>query len=224
MTLCNTRSWTLLLLVATSLLSVACASPLIGGSSAPRDTGASGGAPIGAPDPAVQAEQSGYRIGPGDVLNIFVWRNPEISQSVPVRPDGKISTPLVEDMVAVGKTPSELARDMETILATYIKSPVVNVIVTQFQGAYSEQVRVVGQAANPQSIPYREGMSILDVMIEVGGLGEFAAGNRAKLVRKENGRTVERRVRLHDLINKGDIDENIAIRPGDVIIIPETFF
>ncbi len=174
--------------------------------------------------PVAATDQSNYRIGPGDMLEVFVWRNPEISATVPVRPDGKISTPLVEDMVAVGKTPSQLARDMEVVLAKFIKAPSVNVIVSEFKGAFSEQVRVVGQAANPQSIPFREGMTLLDVMISVGGLGEFAAGNRAKLVRKENGKTVEYRVRLNDLLNDGDIDQNIAIRPGDVVIIPEAYF
>ena len=158
----------------------------------------------------VVIDQTTYRIGPGDMLDIFVWRNPEISTKVPVRPDGKISTPLVEDMVAVGKTPSELARDMEAVLAKYIKSPSVNVIVTDFQG--------------PQAIPYREGMTVLDVMIAVGGLGEFAAGNKAKLVRKIDGTSTEYRLRLSDLLNNGDISQNADIRPGDVIIIPETFF
>lgn len=171
-----------------------------------------------------ETDMSNYRIGPGDILDIFVWRNPEISTKVPVRPDGKISTPLVEDMVAVGKTPSQLARDMEEVLAKYIKSPSVNVIVSEFKGTFSEQIRVVGQAANPQAIPYREGMTLLDVMISVGGLGEFAAGNRAKLVRKENGRTVEYRIRLNDLLNDGDISQNVAVKPGDVLIIPEAYF
>jgi polysaccharide export outer membrane protein len=141
-----------------------------------------------------------------------------------VRPDGKISTPLVEDMVAVGKTPSELARDMEVVLSVYIKSPSVNVIVSGFQGVPGEQVRVVGQAANPQSVPYREGMTVLDVVIAVGGLGEFAAGNRSKIVRRVNGEPVEYRVKLDDLINKGDIRQNVAIQPGDILIIPEAFF
>ncbi|MEM7610321.1 MAG: XrtA/PEP-CTERM system exopolysaccharide export protein [Pseudomonadota bacterium] len=184
--------------------------------------------PAAVPTPQGQAPTedalSKYRIGPGDQLEVFVWRNPEISATVPVRPDGKISTPLVEDMVAVGKTPSELARDIEKVLTTYIKSPSVNVIVTDFQGVFEGQVRVVGQAANPQAIPYREGMTILDVMIAVGGLGEFAAGNRAKLVRNVDGQTEEYRVRLNDLLNKGRIDQNVAIRPGDVIIIPEALF
>ena len=174
--------------------------------------------------PAGKRDQSGYRIGAGDQLEIFVWRNPEISTTVPVRPDGKISTPLVEDMVAVGKTPTELARDIEEVLATYIKSPSVNVIVSDFQGVPSEQIRVVGQAANPQSVPFREGMTVLDVMIAVGGLGEFAAGNRSKLVRKSGSDTVEYRVKLGDLVNDGDMSQNIAIEPGDILIIPEAFF
>ena len=168
--------------------------------------------------------RTNYRIGPGDMLEIFVWRNPEISTRVPVRPDGKISTPLVEDVVAVGKTPTQLAREIENVLAVYIKSPSVNVIVSGFQGIPEEQVRVVGQATNPQAVPYREGMTVLDVIISVGGLGEFAAGNRAKLMRKVNGQTVEYRVRLGDLINDGDISQNVAIHPGDILIIPEAYF
>ncbi len=146
-------------------------------------------------------DQTNYQIGPGDVLDIFIWRNPEISTEVPVRPDGKISTPLVEDMLAVGKTPSELARDMEGVLSKYIKAPSVNVIVIEFRGTFERQIRVVGQAANPQSIAYREGMTVLDLIIAVGGLGEFAAGNRAKLVRSINGEPTEYRVRLDDLLN-----------------------
>lgn len=173
---------------------------------------------------AERADRAEYRIGPGDMLEVFVWRNPEISATVPVRPDGKISTPLVEDMVAVGKTPSQLARDIEEVLAVYIKSPSVNVIVSGFEGVPAEQVRVVGQAANPQTVPYREGMTVLDVMIAVGGLGEFAAGNRAKLVRKTDGGTTEYRIRLDDLLNGGDVSQNAAIQPGDIIIIPEALF
>jgi polysaccharide biosynthesis/export protein len=169
-------------------------------------------------------EQASYRIGPGDTLEVFVWRNPEISTTVQVRPDGMISTPLVEDMLAVGKTPSELARDMEEVLAVYVKTPKVNIIVSGFQGIAGDMIRVVGQAQNPQAIPYREGMSVLDVMIAVGGLGQFAAGNKAKLIRKENGEEVEYRIRLSDLINKGDMKENVKMQPGDVIIIPESFF
>lgn len=182
--------------------------------------------PSGAGGDARQNEidQRNYQIGPGDVLDIFVWRNPEISTSVPVRPDGKISTPLVEDMVAVGKTSSELARDMEQVLAKYIKAPSVNVIVMEFRGTFEKQIRVVGQAARPQSIAYREGMTVLDLMIAVGGLGEFAAGNRAKLIRRVDGVVTEYRIRLDDLLNKGEIKYNIDIKPGDVLIIPESFF
>ena len=169
-------------------------------------------------------DQTNYQIGPGDVLDIFIWRNPEISTEVPVRPDGKISTPLVEDMRAFGKTPSELARDMEGVLSKYIKAPSVNVIVIEFRGTFERQIRVVGQAASPQSIAYREGMTVLDLIIAVGGLGEFAAGNRAKLVRSVNGEHTEYRVRLDDLLNKGKMKYNIEIEPGDVLIIPESFF
>ncbi|MEM7432687.1 MAG: XrtA/PEP-CTERM system exopolysaccharide export protein [Pseudomonadota bacterium] len=175
-------------------------------------------------DIAAVSGKGDYQIGPGDTLNIFVWRNDDLSVTVPVRPDGKISTPLVEDMEAVGKTPSELARDMEEVLAEYIRSPRVNVIVEGFVGTFSEQVRVLGQAAQPQSIPYRERMTLLDVMIEVGGLTEFASGNRSKLVRVVDGQTQEYRVRLDDLVNKGDLDQNMLMQPGDVIIIPEAIF
>ena len=165
-----------------------------------------------------------YRIGPGDKLNVFVWRNPEISVSVPVRPDGKISTPLVEDMVAAGKTPRQLARDIEGVLSTYIRSPVVTVIVTEFVGAFGEQIRVVGQAATPQSLPYRDNITLLDVMIEVGGLNEFAAGNRAKVIRPTAQGHVEIPARLDDLLNNGDVSANIKMQPGDVVIIPESWF
>jgi polysaccharide export outer membrane protein len=203
-------------LVVLSLLSliVACgSSPRL-----PPPTTASAGAD------GAGVDEASYRIGPGDTLEVFVWRNPEISTSVEVRPDGMISTPLVEDMVAVGKTPSQLARDMETVLATYIKSPSVNIIVSGFRGTPGDMIRVVGQAQNPQAIPYRDGMTVLDVMIAVGGLGEFAAGNKAKLIRRENGTIMEYRIRLGDLLNKGEIEENVTMQPGDVIIIPETFF
>ena len=173
---------------------------------------------------SAEIDQASYRIGPGDTLEVFVWRNPEISTTVQVRPDGMISTPLVEDMVAVGKTPSSLARDMEEVLAVYVKSPKVNIIVSGFQGIAGDMIRVVGQAQNPQAIAYREGMTVLDVMIAVGGLGQFAAGNKAKLIREENGESVEYRIRLNDLINKGEMKENVRMQPGDVIIIPESFF
>lgn len=165
-----------------------------------------------------------YSIGPGDSLQIFVWRNPELSVKVPVRPDGRISTPLIEDIVAVGKTPSELAREMERRLADYVRSPQVNVIVESFAGTFDDRIRVVGQAASPKTVPYRDQMTLLDVVIEVGGLGEFAAGNRAKIVRKIDGKTTEIKVRLGDLVNKGKVEYNLPMRPGDVLIIPETRF
>jgi polysaccharide export outer membrane protein len=170
------------------------------------------------------AKEQTYRIGPGDTLEVFVWRNPEISTNVQVRPDGMISTPLVEDMVAVTKTPTQLARDMELVLAKYIKAPSVNIIVSGFHGTSEDMVRVVGQAQNPQAVPYRDGMTVLDLMIAVGGLGEFAAGNRSKLVRKVSGENQEYRIRLADLLNKGKIEHNVDILPGDVLIIPEAFF
>ncbi len=173
------------------------------------------------PEPAVQTE---YRIGPGDNLQVFVWNHPELTVSVPVRPDGLISTPLVENMKAEGKTPSQLSRDMETALAEYVRSPTVNVIVTQFVGAYGDQIRVVGQAQEPKSLPYRANMTVLDVMIAVGGLAEFAAGNRAVIMRRDGDQQLRIPVRLSDLMNEGDIGANIAMRPGDVLIIPESRF
>jgi polysaccharide biosynthesis/export protein len=176
-----------------------------------------------APAP-VAAVETDYRIGPGDSLQIFVWNHPELSVTVPVRPDGKISTPLIENMVAAGKTPSELSRDMETGLAEYVRSPTVNVIVTSFVGSYSEQIRVVGQAQEPQSLTYRANMTVLDVMIAVGGLAQFAAGNRAVLLRREGDQQLRIPVRLSDLLNEGDISANLPVRPGDVLIIPESRF
>jgi len=169
--------------------------------------------------PAVAAD---YIIGPGDSLNVFVWRNPELSVTVPVRPDGRISTPLVEDMEAVGKSPAQLARDIEAVLAEYVKQPQVNIIVQTAASAFS-QVRVVGQVAQPASIAYREGMTVLDALLQVGGLSPFAAGNRAKLIRGgEGGREV--RLRLADLVNKGDLKQNLPLQAGDVIVVPESRF
>ena len=163
-----------------------------------------------------------YLIGPGDSLSIVVWRNGELSTGVPVRPDGRITTPLVEDLVASGKTSTQLAREIETALAKYIQDPVVTVIVTGFVGPYSEQVRVIGQAVRPQTLPYRQNMSILDVMIAVGGLTDFAAGNRAVILRTREGST-QYRVRLDDLLRRGDVGANVDVRPGDVLIIPESY-
>lgn len=165
-----------------------------------------------------------YLIGPGDNLQIFVWRNPELTSTVPVRPDGRISVPLVEDMPAVGKTPTVLARDIEQVLKQYVQEPIVNVIVTGFVGPFGQQVRVVGEAAKPQAISFRANMSLLDVMIDVGGLTRFAAGNRAVIVRKVDGESQERRVRLDDLIKDGDISANVKMLPGDILIIPQSYF
>ncbi|MCF6260554.1 MAG: polysaccharide export protein [Gammaproteobacteria bacterium] len=165
-----------------------------------------------------------YIIGPGDNVNIFVWGNGELSSSVPVRPDGRITTPLVEDVVASGKTASQLARDMEKELARYIKNPVVTVIVTGFTGRYSEQIRVIGEAAKAQSLPYREHLTLLDVMISVGGLTELAAGNKASIARVVDGKQQQYNVRLADLIQDGDITANVDMLPGDVLIIPEAWF
>lgn len=165
-----------------------------------------------------------YLIGPGDSVNIIVWRNPEVSQTVPVRPDGKITTPLVEDLPASGKSATQLARDIEQVLGKFIQQPVVTVIVTGFVGPYGQQIRVVGQALKPQALPYREGMSLLDVLIAVGGLAEFAAGNSANIVRTIDGKQQKIGVRLNDLIRNGDISANTPMRPGDVLVIPESFF
>jgi polysaccharide export outer membrane protein len=165
-----------------------------------------------------------HDIGPGDSLQVFVFNQPELTVTVPVRPDGLISTPLVENMLAAGKTPSQLGRDIEKVLAEYVRTPKVNIIVQNFVGTYGDQIRVVGQAAHPQSLPYRNGMTLLDVMIAVGGLGEFAAGNRARLVRNKDGKPVEMRVRLQDLLNGGDIGANLPMQPGDVLIIPQSRF
>jgi len=173
------------------------------------------------PEAPVQTE---YRIGPGDNLQVFVWNHPELTVTMPVRPDGLISTPLVQDLKAEGKTPTQLSRDLEQALSQYVRSPTVNVIVTSFVGALSDQVRVVGQAQKPQSLPYRANMTLLDVMIAVGGLAEYAAGNRAAIVRQENGKQSRIPVRLADLLNDGDINANMTMHPGDVLIIPESRF
>ena len=165
-----------------------------------------------------------YLIGPGDTINIVVWRNPDLSMSVPVRPDGKISTPLVEDLWASDKTATQLARDIEKVLAKYIQSPVVTVIVTSFVGPYSQQIRVIGEAAKPQALAYRENMTLLDVMIAVGGITDFADGNKASIVRTRGGKTQQFGVRLTDLVRGGGLSANVAMRPGDVLIIPQSFF
>ncbi|WP_371128811.1 XrtA/PEP-CTERM system exopolysaccharide export protein [Nitrosomonas sp. Nm132] len=165
-----------------------------------------------------------YLIGPGDTLDIIVWRNPEISMSIPVRPDGKITTPLVEDLPASGKTSTQLARDIEVTLSKYLQQPVVTVVITGFVGPFSEQIRVIGEAANPQSLPYREHMSLMDVLIAVGGITDFADGNRARIIRMIDGKQQQFRVRLNDLIRDGDITANVPVYQGDVLVIPESFF
>lgn len=173
-------------------------------------------------------EQPGeeYVIGPLDQLNIFVWRNPELSAKVQVRPDGRITTPLVSDMPAVGKTPAMLADDMKIALGEYIKDPIVSVIVEGFSATNSQQVRIVGAAAKPASVPYRANMTLLDAMILVGGLSEYASGNRAKLIRydRNTGRQVEYQLKLSSLLKNGDSSANVRLEPGDVIIIPESMF
>jgi polysaccharide biosynthesis/export protein len=167
-----------------------------------------------------------YVIGPLDELTVFVWRNPELGAKVQVRPDGRITTPLITDMPAVGKTPSMLAEDIRLQLSQYIEEPLVSVIVNKFAGTFSQQVRVVGATEKPASIPYRANMTLLDAMIAVGGLSEFAAGNRARLIRfdKESGQQREFALRLGDLLKKGDSRANVMLTPGDVIIIPESMF
>jgi polysaccharide export outer membrane protein len=169
-------------------------------------------------------DQYNYLIGPNDSVTIFVWRNPELSGSFIVRPDGKISTSLVEDVPVAGRTPTQFARDMEKILAKYIRDPVVTVSVSGFVGPFSEQVRVIGAAAKPQSYPYRQYMTVLDLMIASGGLTDFANGNGAKLVRVKNGKQMTYDVRLDDLVREGDISANVDILPGDIVIIPEAWF
>ena len=165
-----------------------------------------------------------YIIGAGDSVNIFVWRNPELSSDVTVRPDGKITTPLVEDVPASGKTPTQLARDMEKELSVYVKNPVVTVMVGGFVGPYDEQIRVVGQATNPQALPYRDQMTLLDLMIAVGGLTEFADGNKSIVVRVIDGEWQQFGVRIDDLINGADISANTYVLPGDILIVPESWF
>ena len=184
--------------------------------------------PPAAPPPtpsqaSAKAVDSNYIIGPGDTIEVFVWRNPELSVTVPVRPDGKISTPLVEDMVAVGKTAPQLARDMEKVLSEYVRSPKVNIIVTTAASVFS-QVKVVGQVTHPMALPYREGMTVLDALLAVGGLTQFASGNRSRVVRVENGQETVIHVKLSDLLNSGDVRDNIVLKPGDVLVVPQSLF
>jgi len=165
-----------------------------------------------------------YLIGAGDVLNIFVWRNPEVSGSFIVRPDGMITTSLVEDIKVTGKTPTELARSIEEILGTYLREPIVTVTVNSFVGPFSEQIRVIGEAAEPRAINYTQHMTLLDVMIQVGGLTEFADGNSAVLVRIEDGQQKQYQIMIDQLLKDGEISANVDMLPGDIIIIPEAWF
>ena len=167
-----------------------------------------------------------YIIGPLDELTVFVWRNPELGAKVQVRPDGRITTPLISDMTAVGKTPAQLASDIKKVLTQYISEPLVSVMVDKFQGTFSQQIRIVGATEKPASLPYRANMTLLDAMIEVGGLSEFAAGDRARLVRhdKSTGKQREYDLKISRLIKRGDTSANVRLEPGDVIIIPETMF
>jgi len=201
---CARKSWILLAALG-SLLLAGCASRL------PP-------APVSAATPHYR-----YLIGPLDTVNVVVWRVPELSMTGPVRPDGRISVPLVEDILALGRNPTDLAREIEKALSKYIRDPVVTVMVTGFQGPYSEQIRVIGEAARPQAVSYRQGMTLLDVMVLVGGLTDFADGNSAVLVRgAEGGKQYS--VRLRDLIKRGEIAANVDVKPGDVLIIPQSWF
>jgi polysaccharide export outer membrane protein len=176
------------------------------------------------PAPRVAATPDyNYLIGPLDSVNIIVWRNPELSTSVPVRPDGKITFPLVEDLPALGKDPSTLARDVEKALAKYIRDPIVTIIVTNFVGPYDQTIRVIGEAAKPQTLAYRQQMTLLDVMIAVGGLTDFADGNAAAIFRTAEGGKLYS-VRLKDLVKRGQIDANVDVKPGDILIIPQSWF
>jgi polysaccharide biosynthesis/export protein len=165
-----------------------------------------------------------YVIGPLDTLSIFVWHNPDLSETVPVRPDGRVSIPLIDDLQAAGETPTQLGRDIEAHLKKYIQQPIVTVIVTGFHGPYDRQVRVVGEAVHPEAIPYRANMTVLDAMIAVGGLTQFAAGNQATVVRTVDGQQKQFNVRLNDLLKDGDISANAQLLPGDIIIIPQTWY
>jgi polysaccharide export outer membrane protein len=206
----------LALLLATSCSQVSSMPSVFGGTPTQEQTASL--------QPPTDPTSETYQIGPGDALSIFVWRSPELSTQVPVRPDGKISIPLVEDVTAVGKTPSALAREVEQKLRAFVKEPIVTVIVSQFVGSYSQQVRVLGEAAQPRALPFRANMTLLDVMIEVGGLTRFASGNRAVVVRNENGTQQTMKVRLDSLIKEGDVENNLRMRPGDILIIPQRYF
>jgi polysaccharide biosynthesis/export protein len=201
-------------------------SPLMGAAALSLATLLSACAALNSYPPApqtVESQDHRYKIGPLDTLNILVWRNPELSATITVRPDGRISAPLVEDLMAAGRNPADLSRDVEKVLAKFIRDPVVTIVVSGFQGTYPEQIRIVGEATRPQAVPYRQQMTILDVMIQAGGLTDFADGNGAVLVRgSEGGKQYS--VRLKDLLKRGDISANVAVKPGDIVIVPQSFF
>lgn len=186
-------------------------------------TGCASPSPYPAAPASAGVQDYSYVIGAGDTVNIIVWRNPELSMLVPVRPDGKLASPLVDEVVAQGKTPVALAREVEKTLSKYVRDPVVTVLVTNFVGPYGEQIRVVGEAARPQFLPYKRSMTLLDVMIAVGGLTDFADGNRASILRTGEG-NAQYSVRLKDLIKRGDVGANVEMRPGDILIIPQSMF
>ncbi|WP_137180319.1 XrtA/PEP-CTERM system exopolysaccharide export protein [Roseomonas sp. AR75] len=183
-----------------------------------------------APPPAIPSSSSAtdvapdYVIGPGDALSVFVFRSPELSMEVPVRPDGRISLPLVEDIDAAGRTPVQLSRQIEERLKTYVREPSVTVIVRSFVGPASRQIRIVGEAAQPRAIPFREGMTVLDALIQAGGLTRYAAGNSARLIRREGDASQTIQLRLDDLLRSGDMNQDVALRPGDTLVIPQGWF
>lgn len=197
---------------ASALLAVLC----LVGCSSPRTT-------VG-PAQTNGTTESNYIIGPGDNLSITVYRAPELSVNLPVRPDGKISTPLISDMAAAGKTPTQLGHDLEGKLKDYVKTPNVTVVVMGFVGPFDRQIRVIGEATQPLALPYRDHMTLLDVIIEAKGLTRFAAGNNAEIVRRNGNQTDIIHVRLGDLIRDGDISKNVGMQPGDTLIIPQTWF
>jgi len=199
--------------LATAAMAAAVAAVTVGCASSQRPP-----APV-----KVDVPVPGYTIGPLDTLTVVVWRNPDLSTTVEVRPDGKVSTPLVSEVQAAGRHPADLAKDIETVLSKYIREPVVSVAVSEFQGVYADQIRIVGEAAKTQAVPYRQNMTVLDVMIQVGGMTDFADGNRAVLVRGAEGGK-EYGLRLDDLLKRGDISANVAMMPGDIIIVPQSWF
>ena len=211
------------LAAARSVLTLALAATMLGGCG-----GSNGARPLPPATFVSTQEQPGeqYVIGPLDQLQIFVWRNPELGAKVQVRPDGRITTPLIQDLPATGKTPSQLADDIKARLTKYVADPLVSVIVDNFSGTYSQQVRIVGATEKPASLPYRANMTLLDAMIAVGGLSQFAAGDRAKLVRhdRKTGKQTEYPLQISKLLKRGDVAANVKLEPGDVIIIPESMF